>query len=89
MSAANPNLMETSMVSVLVVANTGGGLLLPCGVPSLLLDNMESTFQTVFDKLDNLTRKVDKIALEEVVCTRPTTSPPPKQQPSKLLLTPL
>jgi hypothetical protein len=29
-------------------------------------DNMESTFQTVFDKLDNLTRKVDKMALEEV-----------------------
>jgi hypothetical protein len=32
MSAANPNLMETSMVSLLVVANSGGGLLLPCGV---------------------------------------------------------
>jgi hypothetical protein len=29
-------------------------------------DEMESTFQTVFDELDNLTRKVDKIALEEV-----------------------
>jgi hypothetical protein len=29
-------------------------------------DNMESTFQTVFDKLNNLTRKVDKMALEEV-----------------------
>jgi hypothetical protein len=29
-------------------------------------DEMESTFQTVFDKLDNLTRKVDKMALEEV-----------------------
>jgi cell division protein FtsB len=29
-------------------------------------DDMESTFQTVFDKLDNLTRKVDKMALEEV-----------------------
>jgi hypothetical protein len=29
-------------------------------------DDMESTFQIVFDKLDNLTRKVDKIALEEV-----------------------
>jgi hypothetical protein len=29
-------------------------------------DNMESTFQTVLDKLDNLTRKVDKMALEEV-----------------------
>jgi hypothetical protein len=27
---------------------------------------MESTFQTVFVKLDNLTRKVDKMALEEV-----------------------
>jgi regulator of replication initiation timing len=27
---------------------------------------MESAFQTVFDKLDNLTRKVDKMALEEV-----------------------
>jgi regulator of replication initiation timing len=29
-------------------------------------DEMESTFQTVFDKLDNLTTKVDKMALEEV-----------------------
>jgi hypothetical protein len=29
-------------------------------------DDMESTFETVFDKLDNLTRKVDKMALEEV-----------------------
>jgi hypothetical protein len=29
-------------------------------------DEMESTFQTVLDKLDNLTRKVDKMALEEV-----------------------
>jgi hypothetical protein len=27
---------------------------------------MESAFQTVFDKLDNLTKKVDKMALEEV-----------------------
>jgi regulator of replication initiation timing len=27
---------------------------------------MESTFQIVLDKLDNLTRKVDKMALEEV-----------------------
>jgi regulator of replication initiation timing len=27
---------------------------------------MESAFQAVFDKLDNLTRKVDKMALEEV-----------------------
>jgi hypothetical protein len=30
MSAANPNPMETSMVSVLVVANAGGGSPLPC-----------------------------------------------------------
>jgi hypothetical protein len=29
-------------------------------------DEMESAFQAVFDKLDNLTRKVDKMALEEV-----------------------
>jgi hypothetical protein len=29
-------------------------------------DEMESAFQTVFDKLHNLTRKVDKMALEEV-----------------------
>jgi hypothetical protein len=29
-------------------------------------DEMESTFQAVFDKLDNLTRKEDKMALEEV-----------------------
>jgi regulator of replication initiation timing len=29
-------------------------------------DDMESAFQTVFDKLDTLTRKVDKMALEEV-----------------------
>jgi hypothetical protein len=27
---------------------------------------MESTFQTVFDKLNNLTRKVEKMVLEEV-----------------------
>jgi hypothetical protein len=32
MSAANPNPMEKSMVSVLVVANEGGGSPLPCGV---------------------------------------------------------
>jgi hypothetical protein len=30
MSAANPNSMEKSMVSVLVVANAGGGSPLPC-----------------------------------------------------------
>jgi regulator of replication initiation timing len=29
-------------------------------------DEMESAFQAVFDKLDNLTKKVDKMALEEV-----------------------
>jgi regulator of replication initiation timing len=29
-------------------------------------DEMESAFQTLFDKLDNLTKKVDKMALEEV-----------------------
>jgi regulator of replication initiation timing len=29
-------------------------------------DEMESAFQTVFDKLNNLTKKVDKMALEEV-----------------------
>jgi hypothetical protein len=34
MSAANPNPMEKSMVSVLVVANAGGGSPLPCGVQS-------------------------------------------------------
>jgi hypothetical protein len=35
----------------------------------VIRDEMESTFQTVFNKLDNLTRKVDKMALEEVaVC---------------------
>jgi hypothetical protein len=32
MSAADPNPMEKSMVSVLVVANAGGGSPLPCGV---------------------------------------------------------
>jgi hypothetical protein len=32
MSAANPNPMEKSMVSVLVVANAGGGSPLLCGV---------------------------------------------------------
>jgi hypothetical protein len=32
MSAANPNPMEKSLVSVLVVANAGGGSPLPCGV---------------------------------------------------------
>jgi hypothetical protein len=32
MNAANPNPMEKSMVSVLVVANAGGGLPLPCGI---------------------------------------------------------
>jgi hypothetical protein len=36
MSAANPNPMEKSMVSVLVVANAGGGSPLPCGVPGFL-----------------------------------------------------
>jgi hypothetical protein len=29
-------------------------------------DEMESTFQAVFNKLNNLTRKVDKMALQEV-----------------------
>jgi hypothetical protein len=33
---------------------------------SAIGDEMESAFQIVLDKLDNLTRKVDKIALEEV-----------------------
>jgi hypothetical protein len=35
MSAANPNPMENSMVSVLVVANAGGGSPLPCGVAAI------------------------------------------------------
>jgi hypothetical protein len=39
MSAANPNPMVKSMVSVLVVANAGGGWPLPCGV---LRGRMES-----------------------------------------------
>jgi hypothetical protein len=34
--------------------------------PGAIGDEMESAFQTVFDKLDNLIRKVDKMALEEV-----------------------
>jgi hypothetical protein len=33
-------------------------------------DEMESAFQAVFDKLDNLTRKVDKMAPEEVALRR-------------------
>jgi hypothetical protein len=33
---------------------------------SAIGDEMESTFQTVLDKLDNLTRQVDKMAMEEV-----------------------
>jgi hypothetical protein len=37
MSAANPNPMEKSMVSVLVVANAGGGSPFPCGVLGTLL----------------------------------------------------
>jgi hypothetical protein len=32
MSAVNPNPIEKSMVSVLVVANAGGGLPLLCGI---------------------------------------------------------
>jgi hypothetical protein len=35
MSAANPNPIENSMVSVLVVANAGGGLLLLSGVVAM------------------------------------------------------
>jgi hypothetical protein len=62
MSAANPNPIEKSMVSVLIVENAGGGSPLPCGV--FLVG--ECVFQTVFDKLNNLTRKVDKMALEEM-----------------------
>jgi hypothetical protein len=41
MSAANPNPMEKSMVSVLVVANAGGGSPLPCGVFLRCLDASE------------------------------------------------
>jgi phosphoglycerate-specific signal transduction histidine kinase len=33
---------------------------------SAIGDEIESAFQIVFDKLDNLTRQVDKMALEEV-----------------------
>jgi chromosome segregation ATPase len=33
---------------------------------SAIGDEMESTFQTVLDKLNNLTRQVDKMAMEEV-----------------------
>jgi hypothetical protein len=33
---------------------------------SAIGNEMESTFQTVLDKLENLTKQVDKIALEEV-----------------------
>jgi hypothetical protein len=37
MSAANPSSMEKSMVSLLVVANAGGGSPLPCGWSFLLI----------------------------------------------------
>jgi regulator of replication initiation timing len=37
-----------------------------CAANVAIGDEMESAFQAVFDKLDNLTRKVDKMALEEV-----------------------
>jgi regulator of replication initiation timing len=40
------------------------GLIAQC--TAAIGDDMESAFQTVFDKLDNLTRKVDRMALEEV-----------------------
>jgi hypothetical protein len=49
MSAANPNPMEKSMVSVLVVANAGGGSPLPCGV------HMASSSRGFFDILYFLT----------------------------------
>jgi hypothetical protein len=41
-------------------------------------DEMESAFQTVFDKLDNLTRKVDKMALEEVALRKAYRQSTPK-----------
>jgi hypothetical protein len=76
MSTANPNPMEKSMVSVLVVENAGGGSPLLYGVPprtlqemewrtSAIADKMESAFQTVLNKLENLTKQVDKMALED------------------------
>jgi hypothetical protein len=40
------------------------GLITQC--TAAIGDNMESAFQIVFDKLDNLTKKVDRMALEEV-----------------------
>jgi hypothetical protein len=44
MSAANPNPMEKSMVSVLVVANVGGGSLLLYGVFFYVLDLIIGVF---------------------------------------------
>jgi regulator of replication initiation timing len=50
-------------------ANTTVGAHLECLIErrtGAIGDEMQSAFLTVFDKLDNLTRKVDKMALEEV-----------------------
>jgi hypothetical protein len=53
MSAANPNPMEESMVSVLVVANAGGGSPLLCGVCNCLLlslaGRVANGIQDIFD----------------------------------------
>jgi hypothetical protein len=51
MSAANPNPMENSMISVLVVANTGGGSPLLCGVSAILKVAVDTLMKTLDENI--------------------------------------
>jgi hypothetical protein len=79
MSAANPNSMEKSMVSVLVVANAGGGSPLPCVIEyrpagnayQALVDLPEDGSHPTFDGRDG---KVDGTDGKSVVNAPQRTS---------------
>jgi hypothetical protein len=55
MSAANPNPMEKSIVSVLVVANAGAGSLLPCGVMVAEFDQLGLVYVEHFFRKEDST----------------------------------
>jgi hypothetical protein len=75
MSAANPNPMEKSMVSVLVVANAGGWSPLPCGVlsPTTTAPAEKDGWKTVAGKAAQTKRRNEKADNERAATTASNT----------------
>jgi hypothetical protein len=71
MSAANPNPMEKSIVSVLVVANAGGGSPLLCGV---MLTDSWNTVEGKATQRKKQNEEADKKRAKEMSDKPPTTN---------------